>query len=252
MERIIINADDFGLSKGVNEGIYQLFVQRIVTSTSILANLPGFHHATETAKANPELSVGIHLNLTYGQPLLPRREVKTLVDCAGNFLKTAAPVLENGDALEMEKEFRAQIERCLSAGINLTHMDTHHNLHSDLRVLTILINLAREFKIPAVRRLNHQELERFGVVSPDSCIQEIWFDDDNEKLARLLANLSDGVTEITCHPGYIDQDLKDISLWTWEREKELAFFSDLQVQRVIRESAKQLISFHQFNNTAIP
>ena len=84
---IIINADDFGLSKGVNKGIYQLFMQRVVTSTSMLANLPGFHQAAEMAKANPELSVGIHLNLTYGKPLLARQEVKTLVDSAGNFLK---------------------------------------------------------------------------------------------------------------------------------------------------------------------
>ena len=242
MGQIIINADDFGLSQGVNRGIYHLFKQQVVTSASFMVNLPGFDQGIQILRADPWLSVGLHLNLTYGRPLLPQSEVETLVDGQGNFFKKPAQVLGKGSLSEMEKEFRAQAERFLVTGFRPTHLDTHHDLHVDLRVLRILIKLAKVYNIPVIRRQHPEELAKYGLRTTDACIQKtFWQDNGSEKWHELLANLPGGVTEIVCHPGYVDEDLIKISPWIGEREKELAFFLDFRVLQAIRASGNQLI-----------
>ena len=249
MRRIIINADDFGLSNGVNKGIAKLVKKGVVTSISFMVNLPGFEDGVNIAKSFPDLSVGIHLNLTYGYPLLPPDDIKTLVNNENSFKSDVKWLRLNADSLELEKEFRAQIERFLATGIPLTHLDTHHNLQDNERVLEILIALAKEYHISTFRRLKSKILSRSGILTTDTCTQwGFWDDDAPEIFRKLLTNLGPGVTEITCHPGYVDQDLTEISPWTLQREKELKFFSKKETRDMIKESDAELISFHQFNN----
>ena len=245
--QIIINADDFGLSNSVNMGIIQLIAQGIVTSTSLFLNLPGFELGLAIAKSLPQLSVGIHLNLTYGSPLLPLSVVPSLADAQGKFVNKKW-VLWHGKSEDMEREFRAQIERFLATGIPPTHLNTHHNLHEDLRVLEIIIPLLKEYKIPALRRLHPDILASQGIATTDYCIQkEFWRDNNPRHFKSMLKGLPSGVTELVCHPGYVDQATQAISPWTWQREKELAFFTNKKTLKIIKDCGAQLISFHQFN-----
>lgn len=250
MCRIIINADDFGLSRGVNAGILSLFKLGIVTSTSMMVNLPGYADGVQIARNHPELSIGVHLNLTYGKPLLAPELVGTLVQADGSFRPEPAQLLAEGDLAEMEKELRAQMIYGLSTGIIPTHLDTHHNIHGNRGVQEILIMLAKEYGVPTIRRLEyHPEVVCRGLRTTDYCIQiHFWEENALNTLKEHLSGIDHGVAEIVCHPGFTDQDLRKISSWTEMREKEIQFFFDPNVHNLIKKSGKGLISFAEFNH----
>lgn len=120
MKKLIINADDFGYCKGVNYGIIEAHADGVLTSTTMMANMPGFHHAVELRQQHPNLGIGVHLNLTTGSPVL--KHLKTIVDTEGNFHSQA---YYKGsfiiDQKEVYDEWKAQIEKTLAAGIQPTH-----------------------------------------------------------------------------------------------------------------------------------
>lgn len=156
MKRLIVNADDFGLTPGTNQGILQAHQAGILTSTSILANGDAFEEAIELALANPGLGVGCHLSLIGGRPVAPPDKIPTLVDNEGLMPKTLSHlvtklmrgVLQEADIV---REFRAQIERVFSAGITPTHLDSHKHAHTLPRVMDALVRVAKEYGIRCVR-----------------------------------------------------------------------------------------------------
>jgi chitin disaccharide deacetylase len=157
MKRLIVNADDFGLTRGVNRGITRAFHDGILTSTTLMANGPAFEDAVEQARANPGLGVGCHLVLVGGCAVAAPRQAGSLVDRNGmlpggllalvTYLACGRVQLEN-----IESEFRAQIERVRAAGIEPTHLDTHKHTHSHPKVMEALARVAREFGIRRVRK----------------------------------------------------------------------------------------------------
>jgi hopanoid biosynthesis associated protein HpnK len=156
MKRLIVNADDFGLTKLVSEGILHAHYHGIVTSTSLMANGEAFEEAIAMAMRAPRLSVGVHLALTQGIPVSPAWEVPTLVDARGRLYLTARQVLNRIvthriSLREIEIELRAQIAKALRARITLTHLDGHKHLHVLPGISEIVIRLAQEFGIPSVR-----------------------------------------------------------------------------------------------------
>ncbi len=134
MKRIIINADDFGLSKGINSGIIKAYQEGILTSASLIVNMPGFEDAVKLAKENLGLGVGIHINIIRGKPILHFDKVKSFTDDRGYFLQNPLKVLmtmctRKLNLKELEMECRAQIEKGLQHGIAITHIDSEKHLH---------------------------------------------------------------------------------------------------------------------------
>jgi chitin disaccharide deacetylase len=157
MKQLIVNADDFGLTPGVNEGIIQGFSGGILTSATIMANGAAFEGAVERARRNPGLGVGCHLVIVGGRAIAPREQVRSLADARGELPGTLLALmakisLSKAAAGQIANEFRAQIERVRAAGIEPTHLDTHKHAHAHPVVMEALGKVAREFGIRKVRR----------------------------------------------------------------------------------------------------
>src|SRR6266850_1765937 len=156
MKRLIVNADDFGFTRGVNRAVVRAFKTGIVTSTTIMANGEAFEDAVELALANPGLGVGCHLAVVGGLPVAPAADVSSLVDSGGVLPRTLTRLmfkLARGlvPTEELTREFRAQLQRVAQAGIKLTHLDTHKHAHTHPRVMKALVLAAAEFDIKCVR-----------------------------------------------------------------------------------------------------
>jgi len=152
----IVNADDFGLTSEVNEGIIQAFLRGIVTSASLIPSGTAFPQAVQFIKDNPGIDVGIHLTLIAEKSLLNPREIPTLVDNQGCFRKTAYMFIldymrKHVSMNEVEMELDAQFERVIQHGISISHIDSHQHIHMLPKVLEITIRLAEKYGIRHIR-----------------------------------------------------------------------------------------------------
>lgn len=155
-KRLIINADDFGLSEGVNKAVLQAHTEGVLTSATIMANMPAAEQACEIAKQLPTLGVGVHLNLVEGLPVSKDHSVRCLLGGDGRFggseaklalLSLAGHKFRNAIRTEMA----AQIQRVIDSGLKPTHLDSHKHIHCFPAIFTIVCELARYFQIPALR-----------------------------------------------------------------------------------------------------
>jgi predicted glycoside hydrolase/deacetylase ChbG (UPF0249 family) len=165
MKKVIINADDFGLCGPVNEGIVKAHRDGILTSATLMANTPGFDQAVGLAKANPGLGVGVHLNIVRGRPLSRPEDVPSLLGKDGRFLARPGAILRKIAAgrissAEIERELRVQIERALSSGLALTHLDSEKHVHAFPPVFRIVVRLARFYGFRRVRFIREIRLTR--------------------------------------------------------------------------------------------
>jgi len=153
---LVVNADDLGMSAGINAAIFEAHDRGIVTSTSLMAVGAAFEDALSGLRRRPNLGAGIHLVLNDEASLAPRERVPHLRGVDGRMrpLHTTARALLFGRVpeREIEAEYRAQIERVLAAGIVPTHLDSHCHLGGIPRVGAVLHRLGREYKIPCARR----------------------------------------------------------------------------------------------------
>lgn len=248
MGALIVNADDFGLTSGVNRGILELHSAGLVTSTSLMARAGATEEAIDFAVRTPTLCVGCHVVLVDGEPVLPPDRVSTLVDSkTGRFpdsLATFLLRLFSGRIriAEMEAEISAQIGFLQQRGIRLTHVDTHKHTHVFREVLRPLLRAARAAGIRAIRnpfephwstratrRAHWMRLAQVGALrwlEPESrrIIREAGFATtsgtvavagtgilDAATLRALLRALPDGNWELVTHPGYHDADLDRVN-----------------------------------------
>lgn len=156
MKRLIVNADDFGFTRGVNAGIARAFKTGILTSATIMANGDAFEDAIEVARANVRLGIGCHLSAVGGRPVAAARDVASLLDGDGMLPRTLTQLmikLARGQvrSRDIESEFRAQVGRVVAAGITPTHLDSHKHSHTHPHVMRALARVAREFGIRSVR-----------------------------------------------------------------------------------------------------
>jgi len=154
--KAILNADDFGLSPGVNRGIVSGFRDGILTSTTMLVNLKHFEDAVNLARDNPDLPVGIHLSLLWGRPLSEPVRVPTLLERDGCFPRSLTTLaaryfLGRLSREQVRLELRNQVRKFLDAGLTPTHLDTHKHVHCLPGILEALIEVAAEFGIEKVR-----------------------------------------------------------------------------------------------------
>ena len=156
MKRLIVNADDFGLTAKVNEAIIDGHCRGLISSTSLLANGDAFECAVALSRQAPRLGIGVHWNLTEGKPAAPGSSIPSLVNGQGFFARTPgslwrAIISGRVRTVEVERELRAQIEKVLAAGVAPTHLDSHKHVHA-LPVLGKMgIKVAREYGIGAIR-----------------------------------------------------------------------------------------------------
>lgn len=178
--KLIVNADDFGIGEKITDVIIDCHLNGIVTSTTLMANMPTAEYACKRAKDLPSLGVGIHLTLTAGRPVSQPNEIADLLDEQGGFIRPLAQrkKLYYGTriAQQVEKELTAQIRKTLDMGITPTHCDSHHGIHS----------------LPIVRNVMLKILPQFGILKIRNQIGLYWTKTDAttaEKTKCLLLNL---------------------------------------------------------------
>jgi len=280
IRRVIINADDFGLCRPVNEGIILAHTRGVLTSATLMANTPGFDQAVDLARANPRLGVGLHLNFVRGRPVTPPEKIASLVGADGLFFRSAVAVLRglfSGRIRQedLEREGRAQVEKALAAGIRLSHFDSEKNIHVLPPLAGLVIKLAEAYNIRKIRfireyglsaslgqslkawflslssRLAAAKFRRAGLVIADR-----FYGICNSgrmtagRLSRIFDRLRSGSAEIMDHPGFVTQELKDLeaTVGTYYinryREAELRALLDPGLADIVRRRSLELISFH--------
>ncbi len=155
LERVIVNADDFGMTPGINRAIIKLHRQGRLNSVSIMVNMPWSDEALTYAREQDDLRAGIHLNISTGQPVLPPEEVSSLVGHSGEFLPLSAllPLLMAGRVKpeEIERELSAQMDKFLDSGLPPHHLDTHLHFHSLPTLGRVATELSQRYNTGAVR-----------------------------------------------------------------------------------------------------
>lgn len=205
MSLLIVNADDFGYSPGINLGIAAAHQEGMLTSTTMMANMPGFEHGVELARQNLNLGIGVHLTLTCGSPVL--NDVATLVEKNLFHKLTYYEEQFSIDAEELYREWEAQIQKIVAAGIQPTHLDTHHHVNRLSPMKEVFIELAQKHQLPV--RNNFEVPETLKTVNKffmefDSISQsrDIW---KGMTIHNLIQDcLTYETVEVMCHPGYLD------------------------------------------------
>ncbi|MGO8808037.1 MAG: ChbG/HpnK family deacetylase [Candidatus Sulfotelmatobacter sp.] len=287
MRRLIVNADDFGFTAGVNHAIVEAHTRGIVTSSTLMANGRAFDDAVRLAKTVPDLSIGCHVVLIDGEPVLDAKELSSLTDT-----NPASPRFRGGlksfivralagrlDPQQIEAETSAQIRKLQSAGIPVSHLDTHKHTHLFPAVLQPLLRAAQACGVSAVRNpfgprrpLRSNELlarpslwkryaemrvlrtlasqfshaaRRAGLLTPDGTLGIEVTGTLDEKLFRAIAAIiPQGTWEFVCHPGYNDHDLKLANTRLREsRETELRVLTMPTARQLLSQQGVQLISY---------
>jgi predicted glycoside hydrolase/deacetylase ChbG (UPF0249 family) len=246
LRRLIVNADDFGLTGGVSRGILTAHQSGIVTSTTLIVNRPVDPALIGELKAS-ELGVGLHVNLTLGAPLARPSRVPSLVDDEGMFLRDARELAARARADEVRIEIGNQIDAFRRLmGRFPTHLDSHHHVGRHSPVLEILLDFARALKLPvrsqddAVR----QAARRLKLRTPDHFMGESGHEPywSADRVITQIRALPTGVSEFMTHPGYFDDDLA-YSRYGRQRDHELDGLTDPRARELIAAAGVELIHF---------
>jgi predicted glycoside hydrolase/deacetylase ChbG (UPF0249 family) len=260
--RLIVTADDFGLTEGVNRAIIHAHRKGIVTSASLMVNGPAVDSAVNMARETPTLDIGLHLNLTN---------------------KPFAFALSPGSK-DLETSIRSQIELALGTGLNISHIDGHKHVHVIPAVLSILRRVAPKYGICALRTMNartpnlrsllrHNSKSRAGVLKQYAfaCGARISWKLSSKQPAAgpqrfygitetgfldltafraIIQDLSPGIHEVMCHPGYVDAELRKTPTRLLEqRERELELLTGREIRHLIEDTGIQLVSYRDLVET---
>ncbi|MGA8428540.1 MAG: ChbG/HpnK family deacetylase [Candidatus Sulfotelmatobacter sp.] len=285
VRRLIVNADDFGYTAGVNRAILEAHTQGIVTSSTLMANGRAFAGATALANTAPQLSIGCHVVLIDGEPVLAPDQIPTLTapkspQFRDGLIGFAARALAGMlDPEEIQAEATAQIRKIQSAGIVVSHLDTHKHSHIFPQVLKPLLRAASACGVIAVRNpfgprrpLRSSELlaqpglwkrtaevrilrafaarfrdsvDRQGLSTPDGTLGIEVTGVLDERLFQAVAEaIPEGTWEFVCHPGYNDADLQAAHTRLREsRELELKALTLPEARQLLAEKHIELISY---------
>lgn len=287
MRRLIVNADDFGLTYGVNRAIVEAHERGIVTSATLMANGGALQHAVELASSAPRLSVGCHVVLVDGTPVSDAAEVPSLLtsEQSGQFrtaLSDFALHCLRGKLVpnEIEAEATAQICKLQTAGIAVSHLDTHKHTHLFPQVLHPLLRAARNCGVRAIRNpaepirlarvasepglwkrwaqvrvLNRlagnfrEAVKDAGMTTPDGSLGVVITGVMDERLLKaIIERIPDGTWELVCHPGCNDQDLDKVETrLRASRAKELELLTSPSIREELAKHEIELISYHDLS-----
>jgi predicted glycoside hydrolase/deacetylase ChbG (UPF0249 family) len=249
---LIVNADDFGLVPSVSEGILEAHAKGIVSSTTALITRPISSKLIQRAKKYSRLGIGIHLNITLGEPLSRAKDARSLTNSQGVFSKLTAKSLRKIKAPELEREWTLQILRFRRLWGELpTHFDTHHHIHAYPKIAQVFLAIAQKFKrpfrLPSLRfpKPLREKFWRQGILLP----QDFFGNLDAKKhwtettLQKALRRVKPGVHELMCHPGVNSNNLRGISSFQEGRERELEALTSRAVLETVGKRKIQLIHF---------
>ena len=285
MRRLIINADDFGFTAGVNRAIVEAHTRGVVTSSTLMARGRAFAEAVRFATTLPKLSVGCHVVLTDGEPVLAADQVPSLTNGSrfrdGMVTFAARAIAGQMDADEITAEATAQIRQIQSTGIVVSHIDTHKHTHLFPKILRPLLRAAAACGVRIVRnpfgpRLPlrssrlvarpglwtryvevqilgtfaskfREAVDREGFLSPDGTLGIVVTGALDEGLFFAIArSIPEGTWEFVCHPGYNDADLQAGGTRLREsRETELRVLTLPAAHEVLSQEGIELISYHE-------
>lgn len=279
VRKIIINADDFGLSKGVNEGVVKAHTEGILTSATLMTNMPQAEDAVALAKSLPSLGIGLHLNLTEGKPLSKDPRVSQLTNTAGVFAFSVeklcltsllSPSLRQAIQIELE----SQIQWALHHNLKPTHLDSHKHFHCFPAIFGIVCKLAKQYEISTIRQpLERQHFDQHwpkpdkkglrratilrGCSRIDAILTKAYF-----KTSELLGIAHTGsintayleavslynsapIVEIMTHPGYMKGLDKNHTRLVEHREQELEALCSEQTKAAFNKPTIQLVHYGQ-------
>lgn len=248
VRRLIVNADDFGLTSGINQAVVELYDAHALTSATLMATGPELNQAVAMSSPLPSLGVGCHIVLVDGTPVLPPAQIPSLIDNSAQNkpafrtkLSTFVTDLLRGRIAEseIEAETAAQIRKLQHSGVHVTHLDTHKHTHTFPRVLRPLLRAASICGVKAIRNpfepnwsLNatasaghvrrmqvrllrsqsatfQQEIAGAGLITTNGAIGVLATGTlDTATIRDLLAAMPDGTWELVTHPGYNDAALQ--------------------------------------------
>jgi predicted glycoside hydrolase/deacetylase ChbG (UPF0249 family) len=223
MKYCIVNGDDFGASRGINRGIIETHRYGILTSTSLMVNMPHTGEAVDSSRNWPDLGVGLHVAFTN---------------------ESGEPIVDFAASDDCRAELQRQLHRfedlmsCLP-----THLDSHHNVHRDARLLPHFLELAEEYGLPLREHSSVRYFSSFyGQWDGETHLEQI----SVASLVEMLeSKVQDGFTELSCHPGYADPDFQ--SSYAIERETELQTLCHPFIRKKLVELQIQLISFQDLD-----
>lgn len=243
LKKLIVNADDFGLTEGNTIATILCHETGILTSTTLMVNMPYANLAASLAAKHPTLGVGVHLVLTIGRPLV--EGAKSFTDEDGNFRRPSS--YEDGkphaDLDELYTEWKAQIEKFIEImGRKPTHIDSHHHVHSRPWHMEVTMRLAKEYDLPVRLQAFDEDYDYPHAYLTsgfyDKTATLAYFSDDNE-----FGLLDHEIAEVMCHPAFIDQRLLDISSYNTARANEMQILRDPQVKAWVEKNNIELINF---------
>ena len=274
--RLIVNADDLGLSEGIDRAIFAGHDAGTVTSASVLTTGPAFEHAARGLAERPALGVGVHLCLHEERPALPPGSIPTLVGADGRLLPLGTVVrrLLTGALrpAEIEQEYGGQVARALEAGIAVDHLDSHCHLHAWPPLARIVRAVAERFGIRGVRRPEASRLAEFAraplarwplagaitlcsraarsalgpsLVSPDRFVGLVQSGSaDAAWIERAVRSLEPGlVTELMVHPGDGSDPSASADHGPAQRRGELDALTSPALARALRECGVRLVDY---------
>jgi predicted glycoside hydrolase/deacetylase ChbG (UPF0249 family) len=267
--RLSINADDFGFTSDVNRGIVEAHVNGILTSTTIMANGRAFDDAVRLARQNPSLDIGVHLVLAGGESVArPGR----LLPATVTQLITAVAL----HRIDVFEELSAQMDKVLSTGLRVTHVDTHKHTHLLPPVMDAVCRIAeshsirwirRPFDFPITpgpsaiplskrlvsramspaRRMFHAKMARHGCSSTDHFAGfQLTGRLSHDDVVHLIGRLPEGWTEFMVHPGYCTDELRAAPTRLKEsREAELGALTDPRAREALAANGVALVPYPQ-------
>jgi len=280
---LIVNADGYGLSEGVNRGIEEVCLAGFVRSISAVPNGPAIADLKSFVRRFPQVGVGVHFNLSVGSPVLPPERVQSLVNTSGEFYRgefVARAWTGEFRLEEMQAELVAQVERLRELGAVLDHWDSHQGLHVHAPFLWAAMRAARRTGLEWVRshdywlfrgEASRVEVARFFAGHPVRMatfaarraamvvLRRAGFQcadraallgvlprtdpGDPATWRRLLHALPAGLTEVWCHPGYPDDTLRQLATLVTTREAEAQALSDASLAEEARAIGVEVVRF---------
>jgi len=275
MKRLIVNADDFGMTHGINRGIIEANGKGIVTAASIMVTGWAFDEAVQLARENPNLDIGLHLSLTVGRPASNDPAVHRYLTSHGTFRLGNRDlliklILHNILPSVPYREIEAQFKKAIDTRLPITHIDGHESIHLFPGIREIVFQLMERYGIPFMRLsyeriglrrvwklrrwkkalvnlfglLHQRQIRRRGIRTTDYYYGT--FDAGylgKEKLMATISNLREGTSEIMCHPGYRDESFDRICGGRYLPDQELRALMDAEVKNLLHERGIHLIGF---------
>lgn len=238
MGKIIFNADDLGLSEGVNKGIIDCYENGVVNSCSLMTTTTHFEETVALISKHKLKNIGLHFNLTEGEPLI--RNHKTIVGKDNKFLRVVHDQKDINQA-EVFAEIEAQYIKAINAGVVINHMDSHHHIHMTAALRAIFVAFSKKYKLP-LRKINNTARHPFRVFNfyketkgvkyfTNKISLDFYAEGATEQnLVYILDKYKGDDLEIMCHPGYVDEEN---GVYNNEREIELKILTSNKIKNLI-------------------